>query len=76
MSGVYATPGPPEKNAIEMGIAEFNRNGFTVDGNKHTTKFIYAGGVLPALKQLRQAGDAGPVMPVQRPGGNFDGAGS
>lgn len=42
MSGVYATLGPSEKNAIELGLAALNEKGFDVAGTHHTLAFSYA----------------------------------
>lgn len=42
MSGVYSTLGPAEKNAIEMGVAALNEEGFEVDGAQYTLAFDYA----------------------------------
>lgn len=37
LSGVYSTLGPPEQDALQMGMAKLNAGGgFTVDGKKHT----------------------------------------
>ena len=36
LSGVYSTLGPPEKNAITMGLEALNKDGFVVDGKKYT----------------------------------------
>ena len=36
LSGVYSTLGPPEKNAITMGLEALNKGGFVVDGKKYT----------------------------------------
>ncbi|MGN7860104.1 ABC transporter substrate-binding protein [Microbacterium sp. 22303] len=42
MSGVYATLGPAQKNAIELGLAALNQKGFDVAGKHHTLAFSYA----------------------------------
>ncbi|MCD0453460.1 ABC transporter substrate-binding protein [Actinocorallia sp. API 0066] len=42
MSGVYATLGPAERNAITMGVEELNKTGFTVNGEKHTFEVVFA----------------------------------
>lgn len=42
MSGVYATLGPAQRNAIELGLAALNKDGFEVDGAHHTLAFTYA----------------------------------
>lgn len=37
LSGVYSTLGPPQQDALQMGMAKLNANGgFTVNGKKHT----------------------------------------
>ncbi|WP_079031678.1 ABC transporter substrate-binding protein [Streptomyces specialis] len=42
MSGIYSTLGPPEKNAMEMGLEALNENGFTVDGEHYEMRIKYA----------------------------------
>ncbi|WP_436498214.1 ABC transporter substrate-binding protein [Actinokineospora sp. HUAS TT18] len=42
MSGVYATLGPAEKNAMTMGVEALNKVGFTVDGKRRTLEITYA----------------------------------
>ena len=42
MSGVYATLGPSQRNAIELGLAALNEKGFDVAGKHHTLAFSYA----------------------------------
>lgn len=41
-SGVYSTLGPPEKQAMTMGLEALNKDGFTVDGKKYTMDISYA----------------------------------
>lgn len=62
MTGVYATLGPAEKQAMTMGVEALNRTGFTVAGKPHTLAIDYAddksdpatSGVV-ALRQMTQA---------------------
>ncbi|MCG8914545.1 ABC transporter substrate-binding protein [Actinokineospora sp. PR83] len=42
LSGIYATLGPAQKNALQMGVEELNRTGFTVGGRKRTLEISYA----------------------------------
>lgn len=41
-TGVYSTLGPPERNAITMGIEALNKTGFVVDGKKYTMGVTFA----------------------------------
>ncbi|WP_019633332.1 ABC transporter substrate-binding protein [Actinomadura atramentaria] len=42
MSGIYSTLGAPQKKALQMGVEELNKQGFTVAGKKHTLAIEYA----------------------------------
>ncbi len=68
MSGVYATLGPAQKNAIELGLDALNEEGFEVDGTHHTLAFTYADDKsdpattgVAALRQMVQS-DALPLI--------------
>ena len=41
-SGIYSTLGPPEHNAITMGLEALNVNGFDVDGTHYTMEVLFA----------------------------------
>ncbi|MBC7552162.1 MAG: ABC transporter substrate-binding protein, partial [Cellulomonas sp.] len=42
LSGVYSTLGPPEKQAMTMGLEKLNAEGFLVGGKKYTMEIEYA----------------------------------
>jgi len=41
-SGIYSTLGPPERNAMTMGLAALNETGFEVDGTQYTMEITFA----------------------------------
>ncbi|MEO6570636.1 MAG: ABC transporter substrate-binding protein [Ilumatobacteraceae bacterium] len=41
-TGIYSTLGPPERQAIDMGLAALNVDGFEVDGQTYTMEVTYA----------------------------------
>lgn len=68
LSGVYSTLGPPEKNAMTMGVEALNKAGFTIGGTKYTMDVTYtddksdaATTGVAAFRQLTQS-DKVPVI--------------
>ena len=41
-SGIYSTLGPPEHNAMTMGLEALNKNGFDVGGTHYTMDVTFA----------------------------------
>lgn len=42
LSGIYSTLGPPEKQAMTMGLETLNEDGFEVDGKPYTLEIVFA----------------------------------
>ncbi|MFC0039902.1 ABC transporter substrate-binding protein [Actinomadura rayongensis] len=42
MSGIYSTLGAPQKKALQMGVEDLSKQGFTVAGKKRTMAISYA----------------------------------